>query len=1436
MIQIKHILYQVSFNFLLFLTLFLSSSNLAQAISVNNLSANNQNVPVYEKFELRFQVDTSAKHPLFIYEPNPPSGIPAGTGVTVNAIITTPSGKTVSQPAFYTNLVERTGTGSQQRFKESNQYAWIIRYSPQEIGQHSIKITAQDSSGTAESQLLQFSATNPTKPGFIGVSSQDSRYFQFSNGSLFWPLGPIYWDASGSYDYAQFKDTGMNISRAWMGGLGIYSGNWARWIPAGEQHGNEGFMNRLSWREKAPSSELSYELSYPENFRYWLSDWANPMFNTPLKPNTNYRVFIRYKAQNLSGPINQSEPSGFVVKSHNFLGIDSSPTQVSSALMNNPVLVPHQGNSTGWVEREFTFNSGPTEYSDISLYLENVSAGKVNIDEFSVKEILSGGSFGGEVIRNPKADIHTYVDHRSAAFVDWQLEEAEKNGIYFKYVVHDKNDWIQNHLVDTSTQIPQGCQYDPATLFTDKADTSTTGCDGGYYQPDNTKARWLLQQWYRYIVARWGYSPNVHSWELNNEGPPDADPPNSGTSPHWRVAEAFGKFIQDLNSHPQMTTTSFWCCWRPEFWNVKSIFSHMSYADVHEYSNNPQLSPRNYTNDTSAWMLAMSDRVFQDAVGKPVIMGEIGIDDTRLLQSNPGIWFHTMIWSGLHQAGLSSPFYWFTEHTTPQGVNIKEKVKAFAKFVAKLDVHQGGYVPAEVQASQAQIQAVGQKNPSKNRAHLWVRNVGYSWTQPNPSAVSGTITLNGFSNGEYIIENYNTATGDITTSSTVNSSNGSISFPINQLISDTAFMIRQTSDPGYIPTPTIPPSSPVPTILPSNTPVPTPIIRNGDVNSDGVVSHLDVLRLLQIWWQSTSGLEDQFVDGLTNSLDFAVVYKHLASQSPPPSATPVVTPTATPVPTPIITPTPTPSPTPIITPQPTPTPSATPIGQSSSWSQHGYNAQRTSYQPLEVSYPWRWKWSWNGPTATGAVSSGKFRLPRNVQPVTGGGRVYMGAGTRGVFALDAQTGSVVWNRSDIGTINSTVAYDSSTNAVFALSTDGTVHKLNAQTGSTLGSTQTGRGSTAPLPPALVGDRVFVTTGNLALAINTANMAPVWQYQHTSAIHTPPSFSSSRNSVIFVGQDLSIVSLNAGNGQVNWQQSVNAINGRVAGDVMSNANAAEVLNGWPVIADQSGVVLVKLRLDWGTLWTWSPWPTTNSLIRSNLTANRNQQALLAIRLDNGNQAFIANVGHGGYGDNDYMPMGPQPVVKTLENGSQIAYVVARGGDQYDGRWDSKYAEMPLDNTVSGYQPGEIRFIQHGEYGWSAPGNTVVPSLITDEQPNISMAGNHLLGGHWAIAHALRILDRSATRGSYTNPITSEPLSYFVTSTNDVPYSSSHYVDQPFAQRPDPRRVPRGFYIYHNAGSVYDPYWSEYSAWVVGDGLVLYRSTDGAVVALESGSPN
>lgn len=198
----------------------------------------------------------------------------------------------------------------------------------------------------------------------------------------------------------------------------------------------------------------------------------------------------------------------------------------------------------------------------ISIYLDDVTSGEVYIDQFSIKEVVNPGgaeSYGGELMRNSKADLHEYTESRPAAYFDWQVEQGIAHNVHHQYVIQDKNDWIPNHL---------GAQGQ----FSDFGD--------GYYQGDGTKTRWLQNQWWRYLSARYGYATSVQSWELNNEGDP-------GSPAHYAAAQSLAAFMNANSAHPHLSSTSFWASWQPDFWkNVSGAYPDVGYADIHEYTDN----------------------------------------------------------------------------------------------------------------------------------------------------------------------------------------------------------------------------------------------------------------------------------------------------------------------------------------------------------------------------------------------------------------------------------------------------------------------------------------------------------------------------------------------------------------------------------------------------------------------------------------------------------------------------------------------------------------------------------------------------------------------------------------------------------------------------------------------------------------------------------
>jgi PKD repeat protein len=736
--------------------------------SISNPTLSQTNVAVYESVEVRFDLSTSADNPYFRYDPAPPPGVLAGTGVTVEALVTTPSGKVLRQPAFFKGEVTRTASGSSQHYEETGRAGWAVRITPMEAGSYAVALSAQDSSGSTQLSAGSFSASPPQGRGFVRVSQDDPRYFEYSSRDLFVPTGP----ASGT-DYATYKGTGINLDRVWMGGQAAYSTNWSRWIRTDLSMGNEGYDSPLTFRERYPSHELSREIYWPEGRRIWMGQWGDENYYPALKAGTRYLVKVRLRTTGITGPAAAGVPYGFMIKTHAFPG-----STIDSDLRARPSIIPAVSSNRGWhtIVATYTAPSDAASTPYFSLLLDNVTAGRVYIDQFSVKPLLADGTTGGELIRNSKADMHTYVEQRPAAYFDWQLQQGEANGVFFKYVVQDKRDWVPSHLSEYGAWVDLG---------------------DGYFQEDGTKAKWLQEQWWRYLAARWGHSTAVHSWESCNE----ADPSDAAV---YRHTQDFASYLHTADSHYHLATTSFWCCWVPSLWTDLANYPDVDYADIHEYTKDSALGL-----DMAEWILSLDQTVRSSGAGKPVILGETGIGYSGqayfedLKRSNAGTWYHNMLWVQLAaSSGISSPNYWWSEHLSQ--IDKSGIARPFSQFVSGLDLNRGGYVDAAASSSNAQVRVGGQKNLSRNSAVLWVQNKLHNWHNvmgvESPVAVapqSATVTVRMAPSTTYTVERWNTYTGVLVASQSQQSdASGNVTITVSNLADDFAVRLRGPGSTG----------------------------------------------------------------------------------------------------------------------------------------------------------------------------------------------------------------------------------------------------------------------------------------------------------------------------------------------------------------------------------------------------------------------------------------------------------------------------------------------------------------------------------------------------------------------------------------------------------------------------------------------------------------
>ncbi|MFQ3663964.1 MAG: hypothetical protein SNJ69_16445, partial [Chloroflexaceae bacterium] len=323
-------------------------------------------------------------------------------------------------------------------------------------------------------------------------------------------------------------------------------------------------------------SSLSYAVAYQDHqFSLRLWDYADPemddrrnpcMFqgfsnNIAVKPRTTYLVRARVRVVGVTGPRDARYPYGFTIRRGGWLG-DTCADPAATA-EDSTRLVGFVNGSTDWTEVTGTFTTGENDFflNNFYLILENTTGGDVFVDEVSVREWNGSSATGGEVLWKNRFAYHRYFDQAPSWQWDHALEQAARAGVTIRPVVLEKNDWIANHIAPDGSLV--GAYYE---LDNDR-----------FYARPNTAVRRYHEYFWRYLIARWGYSRAVHSWELLNEG----DPYNRN---HYAQADAFGRFMRAHDPARHLVTTSTWHSFPvAEFWN-NPAYSGVDYADLHAYA------------------------------------------------------------------------------------------------------------------------------------------------------------------------------------------------------------------------------------------------------------------------------------------------------------------------------------------------------------------------------------------------------------------------------------------------------------------------------------------------------------------------------------------------------------------------------------------------------------------------------------------------------------------------------------------------------------------------------------------------------------------------------------------------------------------------------------------------------------------------------------
>lgn len=751
----------------------------------------NSQVPKYEKLELTFDVVTIAQNPQLPYDDNPPPGIEPGIGISVDALFTANDWQTAyTQPAFYYEEFDHQIKSGKDWLYPTGNFVWKVRFSPTQEGDWQFRLRAQDASGIFETPGQSFSVVPSDNKGFVRVSQNDTRYFEFENGETFLGLGynlvfnGIDWDNPTVVNeprFQEFQQDGLTFFRFWLSQWGIFTSAWNAWnSPLPSLHAQYIPYANLSFDYAYPGSEVSMGLYWPSSPSMFLGF----MKQAPaVKRNTVYHLSIRYLIpEGLQGPRIQGNPYGFVAKVSGWLGESASEPGTGTPVTDYVVESPNDGDGTpqwAWLEGEIQV--GERDFLPyLYLALENVGGGaggvEAYIDRVEVREDLGDGQYGPNIVSQPWMAHHLYMDQRNSFALDLVLDLAEEYDIYLKPVILEKNEWLLNHI-DYSGEFV--------------GHPSNNNFYGDWREV--TKVRWLQQAWWRYLQARWGYSTNIQSWELLNEG----DPWNGL---HYTLADEFGAYMHQFAPNDHLVSTSFWHSFpRDAFW-ANPAYPNIDFADIHKYEE---------PTDTALSTQSLGEQygaLQPGGANKPLIRGETGFG-SGVLQDTEGIWLHNYIWGLINPSGMYEHYWYSNEHIVQPatGNDLRYHYEAYHDFMADIPLNNGNYQDVQAVVTNENIRVWGQKDTVNGRAHIWIQNKNHTWTNVVDGVtilpVSGNVSIQGLSEGTYIIEWWDIYTGTITAQDHyIVGDDGTLTFAVQSLDRDVGIKVSPyTPDSVYLP-------------------------------------------------------------------------------------------------------------------------------------------------------------------------------------------------------------------------------------------------------------------------------------------------------------------------------------------------------------------------------------------------------------------------------------------------------------------------------------------------------------------------------------------------------------------------------------------------------------------------------------------------------------
>ena len=304
----------------------------------------------------------------------------------------------------------------------------------------------------------------------------------------------------------------------------------------------------------------------------------------------------------------------------------------------------------------------------------------------------------------------------------------------------------------------------------------------------NATAQVFYQKRLRYLIGRYGYSPNLAAWQLLNE----ID--NGAVSAYLNLSHVaawhgvMGAWLHTNDPFSHLVTTSLTSgSIRPEFWTIPTmdIATYHSYADWDSYG----------TTGPATRLSVVAQSMLQ-SYGKPVLIDEFG---TSSIGWNPTgdpylRGFRQGLWGGALGGSVGTAMSWWWENI--QSDNVYPVYTALGAILTWTDWGQGVWTNVSFRTSKSSPVAIGLRGARESLLYVVAPGVAWPASATNaslPLQAGQSVTLTNWPAGSYYAAWYDPATGAYVGRTQAAMTNNSLNLPLPGFREDLAGIVALSS-------------------------------------------------------------------------------------------------------------------------------------------------------------------------------------------------------------------------------------------------------------------------------------------------------------------------------------------------------------------------------------------------------------------------------------------------------------------------------------------------------------------------------------------------------------------------------------------------------------------------------------------------------------------